>query len=92
MTARGKKLTEAQREVLQAMADGHVMAFSQDGDDAWLSPRHKTGFLSHEQTVGLRDLGYIASAPSSEDEEENVRFDPGDIITEAGRLALKTSD
>jgi hypothetical protein len=81
------KLTEAQREVLQAMANGHKMVFSQDGDDAWLWPKHPTGFLTMEQTCGLRDLGYIAAAPY--DEDQHVRFGPPDIITPAGRLALE---
>ena len=82
----GRKMTEGQREVLKAMADGHHMAFSQDGDMAWLVPRHPTGFLSDEQTIGLRKLGYIAAAPY--DEDEHVRFGPPDIITPAGRTAL----
>lgn len=80
-------LSEAQRAVLEAMANGHEMVFSQDGDNAWLWPNHPTGFLSDEQTIGLRRLGYIASAPY--DEEEHVRFGPPTIITDAGRRALK---
>lgn len=80
------RLSEAQRVVLQAMADGHEMVFSQDGDMAWLWPTHPTGFLSMEQTCGLRDLGFTAAAPY--DEDEHVRFGPPDIITPAGRLAL----
>lgn len=81
------KLTEAQREVLQAMANGHEMVFSQDGDNAWLSPKHTTGFLSMEQTCGLRDAGYIAATPY--DEDLHVRFGPPNIITPAGRAALE---
>jgi len=81
------RLTEAQRIVLQAMADGHKMVFSQDGDMAWLSPKHPTGFLSDEQTIGLREMGYIESAPY--DEDVHVRFGPPDVISEAGRAALK---
>lgn len=80
-------LTEAQRAVLEAMANGHEMVFSQDGDDAWLWPDHPTGFLSDEQTIDLRDLGYIASAPY--DENEHARFGPPTIITPAGRTALE---
>lgn len=80
------KLTEAQRVVLQAMAAGYEMVFSQDGDDAWLMPTHSTGFLTMEQTCGLRDKGYIAAAPY--DEDEHVRFGPPDIITDLGRTAL----
>jgi hypothetical protein len=80
------KMTEAQRIVLEAMANGHHMTFSHDGDMAWLWPRHSTGFLTDEQTIGLRELGYIAAAPY--DEDEHVRFGPPDIITDAGRAAL----
>lgn len=80
------KLTEAQRLVLQAMADGHHMTFSQDGEMAWLWPPHPTGFLSDEQTIGLRKRGLIAPAPY--DEDEHVRFGPPDIITEAGLTIL----
>src|SRR5690606_22552867 len=80
------RLTEAQRVVLQAMADGHEMVFSQDGDMAWLWPKHPTGFLSDEQTIGLREMGYIKPAPY--DEDVHVRFGPPDIISEAGRAAL----
>ncbi|RUU80473.1 hypothetical protein [Mesorhizobium sp. M7A.F.Ca.MR.362.00.0.0] len=84
------KLTEAQRQVLVAMADGHTMAFSRDGDDAWLMPRHDTGFLSDEQTIGLREAGYIK-------EVKHPRYDEGEewefhqtVITEDGRLALSS--
>lgn len=80
-------LTEAQRVVLQAMADGHEMVFSQDGEEAWLSPKHPTGFLSMEQTCGLRDEGFIGRAPY--DDEDHYRFGSPDIITPAGRLALQ---
>lgn len=87
LTDKVAALTDAQREVLQAMADGHKMVFSQDGDEAWLWPKHPTGFLSLEQTCGLRDKGYIAHAPY--DDDEHVRFGPPDIITPAGLAALQ---
>jgi hypothetical protein len=74
-------------EVLEAMANGHEMMFSQDGEVAWLWPTHPTRFLSDEQTIGLRELGYIAPAPY--DDDEHARFGPPDIITPAGRSALK---
>ncbi len=80
------KLTEPQREVLEAMNAGHVMVFSQDGEMAWLSPKHTTGFLSDEQTCGLRQLGLIEGQPG---EHELVRYGPPDVISEAGRQALK---
>lgn len=80
------ELTKAQREVLEAMANGHEMMFSQDGDMAWLSPRHPTGFLTMEQTCGLRDMGLIGPAPY--DEDEHVRFGPPDVITDLGRASL----
>lgn len=83
------KLTAPQREVLEALNAGHVMVFSQDGEMAWLSPKHPTGFLSDEQTCGLRKLGYIEAQPG---EHEYVRYGPPDVITEAGRQALKGGD
>lgn len=84
------KLTDAQIAVLRAMDAGHHMSFSQDGDMAWLTPKHETGFLTDEQTIGLRKLGYIAAAPTHPDdpEEKYYRFGPPDIITDAGRAAL----
>lgn len=81
------KLTEAQREILSAMAAGHEMVFSEDGDMAWLWPTHSTGFLNDEDVIGLRDAGCIASAPF--DDDQHVRFGPPDIITDAGRAALE---
>lgn len=82
------KLTEAQREVLSAMAMGYTMAFSRDGDDAWLMPRHETSFLSDEQTIGLREAGYIQEVPHPRyDEGEEWEFHQT-VITEAGRIAL----
>ncbi len=80
------KLTAPQREVLEALNAGHVMVFSQDGEMAWLSPKHQTGFLSDEQTCGLRVLGLIEAQPG---EHELVRYGPPDVISEAGRQALK---
>lgn len=80
-------LTEAQREVLRAMASGHKMVFSQDGDMAWLWPTHATGFLTMEQTCGLRDMGYTAA--EAYDEDRHGRFGPPDVITPAGRAALE---
>lgn len=79
------KLTKAQIEVLEAMASGHVMVFSQDGEEAWLWPRHHTGLLSAEQTCGLRDLGLIENDASA----GGVRFPDPDVITDAGRAALE---
>lgn len=80
-------LTDAQWEVLQAMANGHKMVFSQDGEMAWLWPTHQTGFLTIEQTCGLRDMGYIAAEPY--DEDRHGRFGPPDVITPARRRALE---
>jgi len=84
------KLTEAQREVLQTMADGHEMVFSQDGDMAWLWPRHPTGFLDDEPVIALRRAGLIVDAQF--DENEHVRFGPPTIITPAGRAALSAEN
>lgn len=81
------KLTDAQRAILEAMANGHEIHFSQDGDNAWLWPKHPTGFLDDDQIINLRDLGYIADAPY--DEDEHVRFGPPTIITPLGRAALQ---
>lgn len=86
-------LSKAQVAVLKALANGHVMVFSQDGDYAWLSPKHQTGMLSDEQTIGLRKAGYIEHMPDPDDGFD--RFGPPDTISRAGRAALKemeTSD
>lgn len=85
-----RRLTEAQRKILQAMANGHEMAFSQDGDMAWLWPKHPTGFLDDATVIALRHAGLIADAPF--DVDEHVRFGPPTIITEAGRAALAKSE
>lgn len=86
------KLTEAQRAVLEAMAAGHTMAFSRDGDDAWLMPRHSTGFLSDEQTIDLREAGYIKAVRHPRwDEGEEYEYHQT-VITPAGRAALSREE
>lgn len=83
-------LSDAQREILQAMADGHKMVFSQDGDMAWLSPKHRSGFLADQAVISLRRRGYIGAAPF--DEDEHGRFGPPTVITDAGRRALEQGE
>lgn len=85
-----RRLSEAEREILQAMADGHEMVFSQDGDTAWLWPKRPTGFLDYAPIIALRDAGYIARAPF--DDEDHIRFGSPDVITHAGRSALAQSE
>lgn len=80
------KLTKAQIEVLSALAEDHVMVFSEDGDNAWLYPNHHTGILSDEQTIVLRNMGYIDKEKG--DEDDYGRFGAPDVITPAGRAAL----
>lgn len=80
-------LTPGHIEILEAMDDGHIMVFSQDGDDAWLWPKHTSGFLNDALVIGLRKAGYIETAPY--DDEEHVRFGPPTVITEAGLAALR---
>jgi hypothetical protein len=83
------KLTKAQYEILTAMDAGHEMVFSQDGDDAWLWPKHPLGFLPDDAVIDLRKRGFIASK-TRDDEEDYARFGPPTVITEAGRAALRT--
>jgi hypothetical protein len=83
-------LTEAEREVLQAMAGGRVIAFSRDGEDAWLFPKHHTGFLPDALVIGLRERGYTTSEPY--DEDHHGPLQPSDIITDAGRAALSRKE
>jgi len=80
-------LADEQIAVLAALANGHVMVFSQDGDNAWLRPDHATKFLNDAQTIGLRRRGFIASKPL-DDDDDGGRFGPPSIITDAGRAAL----
>lgn len=82
------KLTEAELEILRAMASGREIVFSQDGDDAWLVPQHRSGFLDGELVIRLREMGMIAPARSSD--EEDTRFGVPNILTQRGRKALRT--
>lgn len=75
----------ADRDALLALAAGECIAYSQDGDCAWLYPSRIA--LSDEVVGSLRRAGHIAPEPY--DEDQHARFGPPDVITEAGRSAAR---
>lgn len=88
-----EKLTSEQIEVLEALASGHKMIFSRDGDEAWLIPRHPTGFLSDAQTIDLRKAGLIhnvADEPDSDTDDYDRSWHAE--ITPAGRALLESKE
>lgn len=84
-----KGLTYPQRNIMARLLAGEQIFYSQDGEVGWLVPsrdRLEDFEISDRELQDLRDRGFIAQQP--EDDEEYVRFSPGEGITEAGRAAL----
>lgn len=85
------ELTKSQRALLARMADGQGIVYSQDGEVGGLTPsrtRLEALGISCAELQGLRDARLMVQAPD-EDEEYGYRFSPPEIITEAGRQALR---
>ncbi len=54
------KLTSTRRSILFHLSRGHHIAYSQDGENAWLFPRVKgLRFLADEDVIALRQAGWI---------------------------------
>jgi hypothetical protein len=83
------KLTDEQRELLSALAEGARIIHAQDGDCAWISPRRdepRWNDLNWHDMRVLRGAGLIGDEDDGDDES---RFHPAEVITTAGRLALQ---
>lgn len=71
-------------KVLRRMADGEHIAFSRDGEIAWLhkdSPHSDRAQLDDELVWALRDQGFTAKNPKDEY--------GGDYITAKGRAVVE---
>lgn len=89
----GSELTPGQRWLLEHLQYGEKIAYSQDGDNAWLWPSNVwigSNDISDDELADLRAKRFIGTAPF--DEDELYRHTPGEIITEAGRAALANGD
>lgn len=86
------KLTKAQRCILERLAEGEHISYSQDGEVGWLWPSRiqleEVG-ISDCELQDLRDRKLMAMRQDEDD--ECVRFSPPDVITTAGRAALEDS-
>lgn len=83
------RLTPAQHDLLDALTLGDGIVYSQDGDYGWLtvSRRDLDEFgISVRELQDLRDRRLIGHEPG---DHEWVRFAPPEVITPAGRAALK---
>lgn len=83
------KLTKPQLSLLVALRDGEEIYYSQDGDSGWLSRsrRNLDEFeISNAELQRLRKRGLIGTAPG---ERGHARISPPEIITDAGRAALR---
>lgn len=84
-----KGLSFPQRNLMARLAAGEQIFYSQDGEVGWLTPsrdRLEDFEISNRELQDLRDRGFIAQQP--DEDEEYVRFSPGEGITPAGLLAL----
>lgn len=83
------KLTSGARSLLEQLAVSNTrIVHAPDGDCAWLSPRKDLpawNDLDWDDMAELRRAGYIADLDDGDDES---RFPPVEVITEAGRRAL----
>jgi hypothetical protein len=84
------RLTSTQIDLLRQLVEGNHITYSQDGEVGWLWPSNvrleKIGISDAE----LHDLRARKLIAMRQDEiDECTRFSPPDVITEAGRLALK---
>ncbi|WP_458760508.1 hypothetical protein ACSVBT_06870 [Afipia sp. TerB] len=77
------RLTEAQINLLRALDDGHMIAYSRDGDFGWLSGTNE--ILADEDIWALRDRQYISQEHDEREDDYGC-----DRITPAGRRALKS--
>lgn len=88
-----KKLTENQRHLLEHLDGGARIVHAQDGDCARLSPRKDFSpywnDIDWDDMAVLRRAGYIADLDDGDDES---RFVPPEVITEAGRAALRKGE
>jgi len=84
-----EKLTENQRHLLEHLEGGARIVHAQDGDRAWLSPSSQFSpfwdDIDWDDMAVLRGAGYIADLDDGDDES---RFAPPEVITDAGRQAL----
>ena len=86
-------LTTGQRWLLEHMQCGEKICYSQDGDCAWFVPSHiwiSTKDIPDAELHNLRVRGLIAS--ESIDDDEDYRFGPLTVITDAGCQAIAKKD
>jgi len=89
---KAQALSAGQRWLLEQLALGEKIAYSQDGDSAWLSPSKKRicpADISDRDLHDLRERRLIGSEPF--DENELYRFSPCEVITDLGRRAATPS-
>lgn len=80
-------ISDTQRTILTLLTQGHRIAYSQDGDNAWLVPTHPTGILDVNAMIGLHEQMLIEDEPRSEEEE--YRFAPCSVISTKGLNVLQ---
>lgn len=83
------KLTEGQIWLLEHLQHGERIAYSQDGDTAWLCPSQifiEAYDISIDEFSDLRQRRLIGAEPH--DPDELYRHEPCEVITDAGRELL----
>lgn len=77
-------LTQAERATLTRLADGDMIAYSQDGDDGWFVEGDRA-FIGNE-IISLRNKGLIERICL--DEENHRGMSERDVISRLGLEAL----